>query len=305
MRSTKNVVASATDGLRIRRSTDAARHRRATAATLPRARAAPSASAACRCAATAGLRSSATSAAGNASLSRSARNAQYCAVHGPKPGSATSRATCFLEGADGIEQFADRPSPPAPTPSAPRCAPSACRAWSRDRRQQRAPATGTSLLRRASPVTSAPTLVPARATSLAGELARAADRDLLAEDGAHGEFETVPRARRAQAGPLRRPAAPDRHRRKDARRWTRHRHRDRTGGAAARRWRAAPCTFGKRIVATRWLRPGDTSTLPNGAVDLDGAQVAVVRRPARRLRSRARRGTRGSHPSRRARDSRA
>ena len=150
----------------------------------------------------------------NASGQRSARIAMYCAVHGPDAGqrgqrraasrrrrrrararrrrAATARASATsVRGACGGE--AQRaPARAAARRRASRRSGNAAAAARRRRRRRR-------VERRAE-----------RRRQPAEQRARGGDRDLLADDGAHGELEAVERAGHAQPGSRRAPAAPAR-----------------------------------------------------------------------------------------------
>ena len=139
------------------------------------------------------------SAAGNASGSRKARIAMYCAVHGPMPGSAQQLRHGLVE-VDRRDEQPRRPRRP------PRRARSASRRARRVRpmpvRSAFASVAGVGKIRvGASPSRARPSAFravrPIAATRRPANGRRRSHAHLLAEHGAHRELERVPRARHA------------------------------------------------------------------------------------------------------------
>ena len=155
----------------------------ATAASAPPPPASPPAAATGRCPAT-------------RRGSRSARIAMYSTVHGPNPGSASSAARVGGEVERRVER-AGRRRPPARARAAPARATAG---------MPGSVAVGDRLGRREAPS------VAERRDELLRRPARARHADLLAEDGAHGELPSAPRAGHADPGRAREeriaPAAP-------------------------------------------------------------------------------------------------
>ena len=184
-----------------------------------------------------------------------------------------------------------------------RCVPSAS-AWSRDRRRRRAPDSGRSSDSRASPVTSALDIHADAGDEMTGELARRRHRHLLAEDRTAGEFEPVPCARRAQSRP------PQDQRRKI--RIAREMRADRGDIGIEIEQPPKPrddgeqrAHFGKTDRRDEMISAWRDLDAAVCAADLDACACSVRYRQARRPRWRDSRGTPGSRPNRRARDSRA
>ena len=179
------------------RPTDAAPHRRATAASVRRATS-NSAGDGRRPSGAAIARSNPTSAAGKASGSRSSRMAMYCAVHSPIPGSARNFAMASSRLAPRLKisgsaamilrQCAGRPG---------------ARAGHAERGQigarQSRSADGNRCVRPSPSLACARQWIAVSLHQLAEQLGGGGHRDLLAEDGAHRELKAVPRAGHAQA----------------------------------------------------------------------------------------------------------
>ena len=151
------------------------------------------------------------SAAGKASVSRSARMAMYCAVHSPMPGRA-SAARSPPRGRRGAGRARDRRPPRAARPAIARAARPRHPEGRRCRRPARRSGVGKTMGQAAR---RPPAGLAVAAASLPARRVGGADGDLLAENGADRELEAVPGAGRAQA----RPRATRREREDRADRW--------------------------------------------------------------------------------------
>ncbi len=180
------------------------------------------------------MRRSTRSPRGNASGSPSARIAMYCAVQSPIPGIAVSAVTVSAASADAPNRIA-----PLETARASARMAWALRAHDADRfdlgrhqllgSRERSIAHSTPCAHRR----------PEPLRQPSGHRRRCANRDLLSEDGSHRQLETIPGARRPDAGMPRERfgAAIDRCR--DTRRSGSDRRQGRTSAEPARRSTAA------------------------------------------------------------------